>query len=434
MGSTVTKLEALLAEIRAVEGFDVRVSTGSEVAVIEGYPYSRALAGTKNVKQWRDGRFGSTLPDLDVDVLNGDGTVAHGRSKLSTVRETYEEAEGSAPRQEPTVPATAGSPGGLRKSKRKHVGFNSIVMSPQGQEFAGSLESHIGPFDVVAIGSVRDMHVFAAIGRIGRAVIIETKEEQHDHEWWWTVHWLSDEPALAGLSLFGRRWEPWLALDHDEVRSASRKQRAEWDAYTAELAAERDTLAPLESGGLGQVMEDLGLSESETEAVWARLEELAPLAGHSAGAPSLAEVRDALRQIVTEAFGEEAIAVDEDGLIYIGVGSAQVFIVAFDEPAVIRVGSAVVLDIQATDDASEIVHDLNRRSSLVRWVLEDNYIAVGIDLMSTPIVPSHVISACHLVGSCANDMDEQLRDRLGGRTYHETTIMPRPGRSLPGYL
>lgn len=79
-----------------VEGFAVRFRHGrdhrdvrSDKRHVKQYPYKRALKHSKNVKEWREGRFASTYPGYEVDIMNAKGSVAHGRTLLGTVRDSY---------------------------------------------------------------------------------------------------------------------------------------------------------------------------------------------------------------------------------------------------------------------------------------------------------------------------------------------------------
>ena len=91
--ATIQQVERRILE---VEGFAVRIRHGrdgrdvrSDKASINQYPYRRALKHSKNVKAWRDGRFAAAYPGFVVDVLDADGSVKHGRTSLSTVRDGY---------------------------------------------------------------------------------------------------------------------------------------------------------------------------------------------------------------------------------------------------------------------------------------------------------------------------------------------------------
>ncbi len=83
-----------------VEGFEVRLRHGrdrrdvrSDKGSIKQYRFKRALKHSKSVKEWRDGRFAETYMGFVVDVLHSDGRVAHGRTLLGTVRDSYLDEE-----------------------------------------------------------------------------------------------------------------------------------------------------------------------------------------------------------------------------------------------------------------------------------------------------------------------------------------------------
>jgi hypothetical protein len=52
-------------------------------------PYERMAKNDMTVSQWRDLRFYPSFAGYDVDVLDGDGTVCNGNTKLGTVRDTH---------------------------------------------------------------------------------------------------------------------------------------------------------------------------------------------------------------------------------------------------------------------------------------------------------------------------------------------------------
>jgi hypothetical protein len=87
-------------QIQRLEGFEVRFlyegpgpTAGRDVrddrSGLPGYPYERASYDS-TVADWVERRFKCTFPGFDVEVLKGDGSVAGGRTKLSTVRSTYQ--------------------------------------------------------------------------------------------------------------------------------------------------------------------------------------------------------------------------------------------------------------------------------------------------------------------------------------------------------
>lgn len=96
--ATIRQVEEKILD---VEGFKVHVlhaQGGRDVRSDRGrmpaYPYKRALKGSKSVSDWRNGRFTQRYPGFCVRVLKADGrTPAHGRTLLSTVRDTYLDEE-----------------------------------------------------------------------------------------------------------------------------------------------------------------------------------------------------------------------------------------------------------------------------------------------------------------------------------------------------
>lgn len=81
----IAKVEGFRVQVRYETGRDVRSDRGS----LPGYPYERMLKNSANVKEWIDNRFKANYPGFDVHVLSEEGKRVHGRTKLSTVRDTY---------------------------------------------------------------------------------------------------------------------------------------------------------------------------------------------------------------------------------------------------------------------------------------------------------------------------------------------------------
>lgn len=77
------------------EGFDIRfVKDGKDVrgdlsGLPQNYNYLKRAKGTMNVSQWKEKRFHKAFPGYDVEVLDGNGNVVDGHTRLSTVRESY---------------------------------------------------------------------------------------------------------------------------------------------------------------------------------------------------------------------------------------------------------------------------------------------------------------------------------------------------------
>jgi hypothetical protein len=92
----VSTIKSVEKRIEAIEGFRVTIKHGrdgrdvrSDKQGIPQYGYERAAKGRMSVKDWRDGRFAKAYPGFEVDVINEDGRIAHGRTLLVTVRDGY---------------------------------------------------------------------------------------------------------------------------------------------------------------------------------------------------------------------------------------------------------------------------------------------------------------------------------------------------------
>ena len=80
-------------DIYNVEGFpviflDADGADASSKRVVD-YPYQRAARGTWSVKQWKQDRFAAAYPEFNVEVIDPDGNVVHGRTLLDNIRQSW---------------------------------------------------------------------------------------------------------------------------------------------------------------------------------------------------------------------------------------------------------------------------------------------------------------------------------------------------------
>jgi len=81
-------------QIKKREGFEVKIKRNGRVVnkntQLPSYDrYEKALKGNKSVTFWKSNRFFTCFPGLEVEILNANGKVARGKTRLSTVRDTY---------------------------------------------------------------------------------------------------------------------------------------------------------------------------------------------------------------------------------------------------------------------------------------------------------------------------------------------------------
>ena len=93
-------LGEVLAQIERVEGFQLRIRNGGRKVRddyshdLNTYSYQRGQQGDVTVAAWKRNRFFKVCPlfessDYELEVLNGDGSVAGGNKTLKAVRESY---------------------------------------------------------------------------------------------------------------------------------------------------------------------------------------------------------------------------------------------------------------------------------------------------------------------------------------------------------
>src|SRR4051812_37742388 len=100
LGGAVPKLEFTEKKISAIEGFVVKFlhsapgnakgrDVRSDKMNLPSYSYRRKAPGNQTVAAWIESRFSKAFPGYKVDVYDGNGKKVHGKTLLSTLRETY---------------------------------------------------------------------------------------------------------------------------------------------------------------------------------------------------------------------------------------------------------------------------------------------------------------------------------------------------------
>jgi hypothetical protein len=122
-------------EIFQVEGFRVslvpRSTSRPVLASAAEYHYQRAARDHWSVARWRQERFWPDYPDFDVEVLDNDGRVVHGRTLLSTVRATYEQGGPVSTEQPPNAARLRAASGVARRPTQSFS--RSEDQAPAGQ-------------------------------------------------------------------------------------------------------------------------------------------------------------------------------------------------------------------------------------------------------------------------------------------------------------
>ena len=85
-------IEKIQKEILSFEGFKVEIhpETSAPARLPSYATFERRARQAHTVKDWKRLRFSPKYPDLNVNILLGDGKVATDRTKLEKVRQTHE--------------------------------------------------------------------------------------------------------------------------------------------------------------------------------------------------------------------------------------------------------------------------------------------------------------------------------------------------------
>ncbi len=83
---SVSELEA---KILAQEEIVIRIRARSSARVLD-YEYERKAAGTQSITDWLEGRVKPLIGDNEVSVIDGAYSTPHGRTRLDTLRRSYE--------------------------------------------------------------------------------------------------------------------------------------------------------------------------------------------------------------------------------------------------------------------------------------------------------------------------------------------------------
>ena len=133
-------------------------------------------------------------------------------------------------------------------------------------------------------------------------------------------------------------------------------------------------------------------------------------------APSRAQQVDALvDRELTRLYGHPPIR-DADGDVAIRVGSTMLFLRTSPDGQEVTVFAAVVHDVAGRSRAAEVLNDLNVEARWVKFQLVRDRVFVTFSVLAWPFVPEHLQQAVMIVSGVADGVDEDLADKLNGRT------------------
>ena len=148
-----------------------------------------------------------------------------------------------------------------------------------------------------------------------------------------------------------------------------------------------------------------------------------------------------LRGLVEDKLAEmlEGYAVDPRGSYVFNFESAHVFVVPAwlpDERTVLRVFAITNLDVPVTGQLSGYLLEKNLNFVLGSFALDAEKGAVWFNhnLLGQYLEPDELEATVAAVAQTANELDDEIKDRFGGRLYSEEPSDKISPPHTPGYL
>ncbi|HJR46235.1 MAG TPA: YbjN domain-containing protein [Actinomycetota bacterium] len=151
----------------------------------------------------------------------------------------------------------------------------------------------------------------------------------------------------------------------------------------------------------------------------------------------VARLRDMIEATLVEMGG--GYAVDSNGSYVLGLESARVFVVPAwleDETTVARVFAVTNLGVPVTAELTSYLLAKNLEFVFGGFALDVDEGAVWFNhnLLGEHMTPAELEATVGAVASTADQYDDEIKSRFGGRLYIESPEQSIPAPTMPGYL
>ena len=148
-----------------------------------------------------------------------------------------------------------------------------------------------------------------------------------------------------------------------------------------------------------------------------------------------------LRELIETTLGEmvDSYAVDDHGNYVLGLESARVFVVPAwlgEDKTVIRVFAITNLGVPVTADLTKYLLEKNMEFVFGGFALDVDQGAIWFNhnLLGDFAAPEELEATMAAVAHTADQYDDEIKGRFGGRLYVEAPENSVPSPSSPGYL
>jgi hypothetical protein len=146
------------------------------------------------------------------------------------------------------------------------------------------------------------------------------------------------------------------------------------------------------------------------------------------------ELRAQVEQALLPVLTGDRVVYDDDGDIPIRFGTTQVFVRSSVDAPVVRVFAILLTDLLPSAALIDAVNDLNQRFLFGKFFWDGSSVVMAMDVPSRPFVAAHLLHAVGTVGQVGDDLDEELQESFGGRTFYGVRVPPADEGPTGGYL
>lgn len=125
------------------------------------------------------------------------------------------------------------------------------------------------------------------------------------------------------------------------------------------------------------------------------------------------------------------LAVDDNGEISVRSGSAMVFINPGVHPAVVDVYSPLLTEVAPTERLYRELSALTRRLPIGRLYYGDGTIWASVPVYGRDFQPRHLALAVESMTRLADDLDDRLQRKFGGRRFFDQKSLPEFAEEPP---
>jgi hypothetical protein len=125
------------------------------------------------------------------------------------------------------------------------------------------------------------------------------------------------------------------------------------------------------------------------------------------------------------------LAIDDNGEISVRAGSAMVFIKPTERPAIVDVYSPLLTEVAPNERLYRELSELTRRLAIGRLYYGDGTIWASVPVYGRDFQPRHLMLAVESMTRLADELDDRLQQKFGGRRFFDKQAAPEVDDAPP---